>query len=250
VIDKYANPGFQSGILALAQAYGDYPFWIQNLRPGMNPDATWRALLVVGCLKDQMARHLVRSLLVHKDSRVRAWACFAAGQLGDEASIEQIHALNADASNRVRIHAWQAIQTMVGHEESARLFPIKIPPQESLVLVSDDSETMRHTLADLLQTNGFVVRFAASEQGTVELASRLHPQAIITDNQKGRDNLSGLNLTWDLCRRTDLRETVIFMLSADHVEPIFLWSGGDYYLLKLSANLEELVHAVVEYLHH
>jgi DNA-binding response OmpR family regulator len=109
---------------------------------------------------------------------------------------------------------------------------------------------MRRTLSDLLQANAFGVRFAASEEETVELASKLRPQAIITDNQKARDNLSGLNLTWDICRRTDLRETVIFMLSADQVEPAFLWSGGDYFLLKHRANLEEMMRAVVEYLHH
>jgi hypothetical protein len=35
-----------------------------------------------------------------------------------------------------------------------------------------------------------------------------------------------------LCRRKELRDTLIFMITADHVEPIFLWSGGDAYITK------------------
>jgi hypothetical protein len=44
----------QKAILGIAQSYDPYQFWTDNLLPGMNPDATWRALMVVACLKDKL----------------------------------------------------------------------------------------------------------------------------------------------------------------------------------------------------
>jgi hypothetical protein len=79
-MDVFANPKFGKSILGIAQAYGDFGFWTENLAPRMNPDATWRALLVVGALKDSNFAKVVRRLLVSPDSRVHAWACFALGQ--------------------------------------------------------------------------------------------------------------------------------------------------------------------------
>ena len=168
----------------------------------------------------------------------------------DEKSVDQIQAMNADPSNRVRIHAWQAIQSIVGHEHSARHFPIRIPQYESLVLVSEDSKEMGAHLTTLFQRMGYRVAFGSSERETKVKALTLKPAAIITDNQKYLDNLSGLNLTWDICRILELRETVIFMLTADFIEPIFLWNGGDYFLSKSRLGLEELIMVANEYLHH
>jgi len=74
----------------------------------------------------------------------------------------------------------------------------------------------------------------------------LKPLAIVTDNQKGRDNLSGLNMTWDICRIPELRETVLFMLSADYVEVAFLWGGGDCFIHK--GDLVNPGKPVVDYL--
>lgn len=249
-MDVFANPKFGNAILGIAQAYGNLGFWIENLVSGMNPDATWRALLVIGAMKDTRYAKAAQGLLVSSDSRVRAWACFALGQMQEEGALEQIYAMNADPSNRVRIHAWQAIQAIVGPEESARHFPIRIPTYENLILISEDSDKMQATLSNLYRKMGFKIRVASSERETVELAGAAKPQAIITDNQKGNDNLSGLNMTWDLCRRSDLRETIVFMLTADFVEPIFLWNGGDCFLSKYDASLEDLANVVMEYLHH
>ena len=249
-MDTFVNPKFGKAILGIAQAYGDFGFWIENLAPGTNPDATWRALLVVGAMQNSWLSTITRRLLVSPDSRVRAWACFALGQMKDESALEQIYAMNADLSNRVRIHAWQAVQSIVGPEESARHFPIRIPTAESLILISEDSEKMQTTLSNLYSKMGFHTRVASSEQETVELARKVKPHAIITDNQKGKDNLSGLNMTWDLCRQPELRETIIFMLTADFVEPIFLWNGGDCFLSKYKATPEDLANVVMEYLHH
>jgi hypothetical protein len=36
------NEQFDRAILGIAQAYGPYKFWLENLFPGFNPDATWR----------------------------------------------------------------------------------------------------------------------------------------------------------------------------------------------------------------
>ena len=40
------------------------------------------------------------------------------------------------------------------------------------------------------------------------------------------------------------------MLTADSMEAIFLWNGGDYFLSKLQFNIDELVQVANEYLHH
>jgi len=249
-MDIFANPAFDKAILGIAQAYGGLGFWVPNLAPKNNPNATWRALLVIGALKDSRFADKARRLLVSSDSRVRAWACFALGQMKDESSLEQIYAMNADSSNHVRVHAWQAVQAIVGPEESTRHFPIRIPNWENLILISDDSKKIQDTLSDVYRGMKFQVRVASSEQETIELALKLKPQAILTDNQKGVDNLSGLNMIWDLCRRSELRETIIIMLTADFLEPIFLWSGGDCYLQKGRATLNDLAGVVLEYLHH
>ncbi|MGQ0600616.1 MAG: response regulator [Anaerolineales bacterium] len=249
-MDVFANPKFGKAILGIAEAYGSLEFWTQNLAPGMNPDATWRALLLIGVMKQAKFVDEARRFLISQDSRVRAWACFALGQIGDESALEQIYAMNADPSNRVRIHAWQAVQAIVGPEEALRHFQIRIPTSENLVLISEDSKHNRAMLINLYRKLGFQVKVASSEQETIQLAHILKPQAIVTDNQKDLDNLSGLNMTWDLCRQRELRESIIFMLSADFVEPIFLWYGGDCFLSKYNNKPEDLVHISMEYLHH
>jgi len=163
-----------------------------------------------------------------------------------EAALEQICTMNADPSPRVRFHAWQAVQAIIGSEESARHF-LRIPTAKNLILISEDSDQWQTSLSSFCSKMGFQVRAASSEQETMALASVLKPQAIITDNQKGKDNLSGLNMTWDLCRRPELRETIIFMWTADFVEPQFLWNGGDCFLSKVIAELRDLANVVMEY---
>jgi CheY-like chemotaxis protein len=249
-MNNFTKPTFVEQIVNIAMPYGGLDFWIENLALNMNPDATWRALLLIGCLKEQGFEAQIRDLLVHQDSRVRAWACFALAQVGDEAAVERIHAMNADPSNRVRIHAWQAIQVLVGPEESSRIFPIRVPQNETLVLISEDSREMGDRLNKLFRGMGFPAIVTTTERDTLIAALKYRPGAIITDNQKGRDNLSGINMTWDICRQPELRETVIFMLTADFIEAVFLWHGGDYYLLKNPFNLIELGNVVNEYLHH
>jgi hypothetical protein len=38
------------------------------------------------------------------------------------------------------------------------------------------------------------------------------------------------------------------MLTADEVEPAFLWNGGDYFLSKLRFDLRKLIGVVQEYM--
>ena len=247
-MDSFIVPNFESAILGIAQAYGPYQYWTENLLPGMNPDATWRALMIMACLKDTLVIQPARRLLNSKDSRVRSWACFALGQLKDETSLDKLVSLNAHPSRRVRVHAWAAIQSIRGVEEKERIFHAEIWSTKPLILISEDSERMRENLSNSLIQMGFRVKTASSEVQTTRLAYQLKPDAIITDNQKGRDNLSGLNMTWDICRKAALRETILFMLTMDEVEPAFLWSGGDYFLSKKRFSMKKLVQLIQEYM--
>jgi len=248
IVEGFVNPKFRHFIPGIARAYGDLGFWIQNLAPGTNPGATWRALMVLGALKIDGLHEPIRGLLAHEDSRVRAWACFALGQLKDKTALEQINAMNADPSNRVRFHAWQAIQAIVGPEEACSCATRSISPNGNPILVSDDSSKMQSALSSLFAEMGFHVEVASTEQETIDKALHLLPQAVITDNQKGKDNLSGLNLTLELAKKAELQDTVLFMLTADFIEPIFLWNGGDYFLSKFGHGLNKIAEVVEEYL--
>lgn len=245
-------PHFKKEIANIGDSYGGESFWPENLKLDQNPDATWRASLYLASLGDAKYADPVRKTLKSKDSRVRAWACFALGQFQDELAVEQIYRMKNDPSFRVRVHARQALQFLVDRRTSDRYFPLRVRAREKLILISDDSKTNQDYLSSVLKKLGFLVITASTEQETIDLANRAKPQAIITDNQKGRgrDNLSGLNMTWDICRQPNLRETIIFMLTADQVEPIFLWNGGDYLLHKGSSSLDDLLQVVFEFFRH
>lgn len=231
-MDLWRDPAFDKGILGIAQAYGPYEFWTQNLQPGMNPDATWRGLLVVAALKDRIFAPNARNLLGNGDSRVRAWACFALAHLKAEDALEQILALRNDPSTRVRFHARRAAQVLSGKPVPPGRPPFPHAFLGDLILISDDVPVAKHPLEVALKGRDYRFARAAAAQETLALALRFKPLAVITDNQKGRDNLSGLNMTWDLCRQPELRETLLFMYTKDYVEVAFLWNGGDWYLRK------------------
>jgi hypothetical protein len=245
-MDIWRDAKFDKAILGIAQAYGPYEFWTQNLQPGMNPEAVWRSLLVVAALKDRQFAPNVRNLLGNDNSRVRAWACFALAHLKDEAAEEQLLALRNDPSCRVRFHARKAAQLISG-----KPVPPGYPPQGhalmgDLILVSTDAPNALAQMALAFKGKHYRFAHAATEQETLGLALKMKPLAIITDNQKGRDNLSGLNMTWDLCRYPELREIVLFMHTADYVEAAFLWNGGDWFMNK--GGLANLAMGVIDYL--
>ena len=249
-MDTFSNPKFVDGVIGIAKAYGGIDFWTQNLRLDSNPDATWRSLLVIGCLKLTKFNINVRTLLNHDDSRVRAWACFALGQCQVEEAADDIFALNADPSNRVRIHAWQAIKAIIGPEQTTRPFDIRHSPQQRTILISEDSPQQKEVLSSILSTMGFQTIFSTTRDETMKMALKYRPDALITDNQKFYDNLSGLNMTWDICGIPDLREMTIFMITADWIEPVFLWYGGDLFLHKLSSGLKKIYAEIHEYMLH
>ena len=245
----FKDQKFCKSILDIAQAYGPYSFWTDNLRPGMNPDATWRALMVVAALKDPLFAEPCRGLLREPDSRVRAWACTALAELNYRPAFADILAMIIDPSNRVRYHARQAAAAMQGDPPRTHYVHRTIPGlhQQPLVLISEDDPTIIQLNQRFIRRMGCLVEFAVSEEKTVELALQMRPQVIITDNQKAPDNLSGLNMTWDICRRKELRNTLLFMITVDLVEPIFLWSGGDAYFSK-PHNLTILGRTLEDYL--
>lgn len=240
-------PRFADGILAIASAYGGDDFWLENLVSEASPEAIWRALLVYGCRRRQGHEAHMRRLLTHSDSRVRGWACFALSQVGDSEAAERMDAMRADPSSRVRAQARRAIAVLGSGGAFSHLCPSAIPPDQSLILISEDDANTRAMYEAFLTAHGYRVALASTEEETRSLALALRPQMILTDNQKGRGNLSGLNMTWDIARTHELRETVIIMVTADSAEPVFLWNGGDYFVHKPCDMLSLLV-AVNEYL--
>jgi CheY-like chemotaxis protein len=246
---QFKDPKFCKSILDIAQAYGPYSFWTENLEPGMNPDTTWRALMVVAAFKDSVYAEPSRALLKAYDSWVRAWACTALAILNYRPAFSEILERINDHSNRVRYHARQAAASMQGEESGERyIHHHQSRDQFQHILISDDDPSFAMSIQKLVNKMGFQVEFAPSAEKTTELALRVKPQVIITDNQKNNDNLSGLNMTWDLCRLNMMRETVIFMVTVDFVEPIFIWSGGDAYFNKL-IGLAMLGRTIEDYLY-
>jgi CheY-like chemotaxis protein len=251
--DPARQQRLDKAILGIAQAYGPYKFWLENIIPIANPDATWRALMVVSALKDVGFVEQAKFLLNSPDSRVRGWACYYLGEVNHIQASEKLFALSNDPSHRVRFHARKAFISMHGGENvfsAGRQFMHDQFP----VLISEDSPKGRENLAKILQKQGFTTYTADTSMETIECALKCKPQVIVTDNQKitfvadpksGRqpryvDNLSGLNMTWDICRIRELRETLLFMLTADELEPIFLWYGGDVFLSKSRFGAEML----------
>ena len=116
----FKDQKFCKSILDIAQAYGPYSFWTDNLLPGMNPDATWRALMVVAALKDPLFAEPCRVLLSEPDSRVRAWACTVLALLNYRPVFAEILAMITDRSNRVRYHAREAAALMQGDAPRTR----------------------------------------------------------------------------------------------------------------------------------
>ena len=244
-IDPARQQRLDKAILSIAQAYGPYDFWLDNINPLANPDTTWRAFMVVSALKDVGFVEKAKFLLNSPDSRVRAWSCNYLETVNHVQASDKLFTLSNDPSPRVRFHARKAFISMHGGENvfsgNRQYMHAQFP-----VLISEDSPKGREQLAMILQKQGFTTYTADTARETLELALKIKPQVIITDNQKITfindpkfgsqaryvDNISGLNMTWDICCLQELRETLLFMLTADELEPIFLWHGGDVFLSK------------------
>ena len=218
---------YEQQVLMLGTAYGGPPFWYEVLFNDSHPDNIWRALLCIGCYRVTGSEQIIRSKLRHSDSRVRAWACFALRQLEDEAAADEISKLKSDPSRRVRYHAYRAIGAIVGSGEAERLFPYQRKPQDCLILVSDDSHHVQTQISKILESDGYPLVFASDTDETLSKVEALKPAAIITDNQKNRDNSNGLRMTTMISSQSETREITLFMLTADWIGGPFLWHGGD-----------------------
>jgi CheY-like chemotaxis protein len=116
------------------------------------------------------------------------------------------------------------------------------------VIVSDDSPHNAEMYGRLIRNLGCQVAVARTEAGTLTEARRTPPDLVVTDNQKWRDNSSGLRMTEELAGDPSLSEIVVIMASADPIEAAFLWNGGDHFIHKRFGSLYQVGHLVQEYL--
>jgi CheY-like chemotaxis protein len=240
--------GYDQQVLMLGTVYGGPSFWYEVIATDPYPDNLWRALLCIGCYQVTGPEQIIRSKLHHPDSRVRAWSCFALCQLGDEIAADEISRLASDPSLRVRYHASRAIGSIVSPRESEKLFPYQRQPQDCLILVSDDSQSVQTQISQILEPEGYPLVFASDMRETLEKAEALKPMAILTDNQKNGDNSNGLRMTTMLSSRSETRETAIFMLTADWIPGPFLWHGGDCFIFKQPNCRNLIIEAVKKHL--
>ena len=247
-MEALTDTPFRAQLSMLGAAYGGAPFWYEILREDARPENIWRSLLFLASASARRCEEPIRNRLHHPNSRVRGWACFALGELNDEAARPRLQELADDPSARVRRQARQALLRLNRHGGRQPASRPRSEAAEALVLISDDSGRVQDQLASVLRPRGFPLAFASSEDETIEMAQRLCPWAILTDNQKGRDNLSGLRMTERLPSLPGLEETILLMMTADSVEGAFLWAGGDAFFLKGRAGPPQLVAVLEDYL--
>ena len=220
-------------ILSIGNGYGGRRFWFEILREDSVSDSIRRALLYIGCLGLPGAEVAIRQKLSHPSSRVRTAACRALARLKDLPSADALHELSADPSPRVRIEARRALDSfrMNGNGKGATTSDAHSLDQP-LVLISDDSARVQDGITQMLEPFDFRFAYASSLPETMEMARRLRPNAILTDNQKGRDNQSGLRMTSMIAEDEGQDDTALVMVTADRIEGPFLWEGGDSFFLK------------------
>lgn len=232
-----SDPGSKlvDGILYLAAGYGSADrFWFENLDFNANPHAIWRALMVFWARRDDKIADHATLLLKSPSSRVRAWACRYLAAIDYSPAFLDLFVMTNDPSPRVRVAARQSVVAFKPMMKADLLLHHRIRLARYSVLVSEDDPLDRLRLEDLLAKQGYRVLSASSEIETIGIARKARPHFLVTDNQKLDgdviDNLCGLNMTWDLCRQSDLREMVTVMISPTYLEPVFLWQGGDIFL--------------------
>lgn len=234
-------------IVSIGNGYGGRLFWYEILREDSVSDSIRKALLYIGCLKIPGAEMAVRQKLRHPSSRVRAAACKAVHLLKDAGAYEVLEELETDPSPRVQAEAQRAIHALrTGSNGKCRQNANQARSGRPLVLISDDSAQVQDHMAEMLAGYDFRLAFACSLPETMEMAARLHPDAILTDNQKGRDNQSGLRMTGMIARDEGRDDTGLVMVSADAIAGAFLWEGGDRFFKKPFIPVEALAGALRE----
>ncbi len=106
-------------------------------------------------------------------------------------------------------------------------------PDNTRVLVVEDSRTIASIVRHYLQLEGFEVLVAADGAVGLETAMRERPRAIVTDlNMPG---MSGLDMVKALRADTGTRDIAILMLTSDEspeTERQAMAAGTDEYILK------------------
>ena len=239
--------GTADQIRMLAGIYGDPLFWHQVIAWDTEAINLRRALLFLIHGRTPPPIRPLRSLLCHRDSRVRALACSALGHARDRGSCEQLELLASDPSLRVRVAAKKALEAI---PVPCPLLPVLAHGPRAImrVIVSDDSPHNAEMYGRLIRNLGCQVAVARTEAETLTEARRTPPDLVVTDNQKWRDNSSGLRMTEELARDPDLSEIVVIMASADPIEAAFLWNGGDHFIHKPFGGPDQVRRLVQEYL--
>jgi CheY-like chemotaxis protein len=234
-------------IVSIGNAYGGRPFWLEILREDSESDNIRRALLFIASLGIRGAELAIRLKLRHPSSRVRAAACKAVGRLMDLRATGILRELTSDPAILVRTEAHYALATLRrrrnGSHHSVCHSDLRGP--RPLVLVSDDSRRVHQQISRLLSPYAFRMAFASTLVESIDMARLLFPDAIITDNQKGRDNRSGLRLTEAIANDQAFDNTTLIMISADRIQGPFLWEGGDVFYYKHFVPVQALAETVL-----
>ena len=88
---------------------------------------------------------------------------------------------------------------------------ISSPPQKRRVLLVDDNQDARETLAELLRLWGFELATAADGPSAIQAASEFRPDAIVLDI--GMPGMDGHELARRLRAVPDLQHTVLIALT-------------------------------------
>lgn len=223
---------FARQVLSIGDAYGGPRFWLEIALTDTCAENLWRSLLYLGCLGWGGGSFPSEKHLEHPDSRVRAWACFVLGREGALHGSEFLRRAVTDPSPRVRFRARQALTCVLGKQELDNLPGVMRFNTRARIVVSDDSEGVRDQIGWILQHKDLDLIGVSTPEETLEVAHSTTPDAILTDNQKGRDNTSGLRMVEQISRDSTLAEVPIMMFTADPVEGPFFWCGGDAFALK------------------
>jgi DNA-binding NtrC family response regulator len=125
-----------------------------------------------------------------------------------------------------------------------KLFPHRTPPDDESrsILLVDDDPSLRDSLKDVLEGEGYEVALASTRAQAAELAEKVHPRLAIVD-LKLPDG-SGTALLSELSRVTP--ETVCMLMTAyaDVDSAVLALEKGAFHYLRKPVNPAELVELV------
>jgi signal transduction histidine kinase len=119
-----------------------------------------------------------------------------------------------------------------------------IPNNRPLILVIEDDDTLRQTIADILDMNGFDCRVAADGSAGLEQARRETPSVILTDIQM--PGLTGFELITKFREDEQLRSVPVIVVSAKVDRAAMrrgMELGADDFITKPFTE-EEVIHSI------